>query len=105
MRRESERESLTAFVEELQVNGLDISMTELCLWLRLHGYLVAERGERFNLPSTLCIEQGLMAEMRMCYHHDNGSTSITVTPLLTTKGRDYFLKRIARYMQTRKEGV
>lgn len=105
MHWECERIRLAAFAEELQAHGLDISMTELCLWLRLRGYLIAERGERFNLPSTLCIEQGLMDEMRTCYHHDNGSTSITVTPLLTAKGRDYFLKRIARYLQAGKEGV
>ncbi len=86
---------------ELQERGIDMTEQEVLAWLREHGYLISLHGSRYNAPSQLCIEHGLMHERQVAISCGRGRLFMEQSPLLTHPGRELILPRLIQYATTR----
>ena len=71
----------------LYENGIDIGRQRLFKWLREHGYIFKHSRE----PMQKWVERGIMA-VRECWVTTDHGMELSVTPMITGKGQDYFLK-------------
>ena len=71
----------------LYENGIDIGRQRLFNWLREHGYIFKHSRE----PMQKWVERGIMA-VRECWVTTDHGMELSVTPMITGKGQDYFLK-------------
>jgi anti-repressor protein len=75
----------------LKQNGVEIGQNRLFEWLREHGYLMNCKGERWNYPTQLSLERGLLEVKTRVINNPDGSTRITHTTKVTGKGQIYFV--------------
>ena len=68
-------------------NGIDIGRQRLFKWLRENGYIFKHSRE----PMQKWVERGIMA-VRECWVTTDHGMELSVTPMITGKGQDYFLK-------------
>lgn len=80
----------------LRQNGVDTGQQRLFKRLRNDGYLCKVRGERYNMPTQRSMEQGLFEIKERTLHNSDGSTRITLTPLITGKGQRVLTNRYIR---------
>ena len=71
----------------LYENGIDIGRQRLFKWLRENGYIFKHSRE----PMQKWVERGIMA-VRECWVTTDHGMELSVTPMITGKGQDYFLK-------------
>ncbi len=88
---------------ELMERGLDMTEQEVLAWLREHGYLISLHGPRYNAPSQLCLEYGLMHERQLTTACGRGRLFVEHSPLLTHPGREFIMPRLIRYATTRQQ--
>lgn len=75
----------------IQQNGIDIGRKRLFDYLRKNGYLIKGKSKDLNMPSQKSMEQGLFQIKETVI--DTGSKAIiSLTPRVTTKGQEYFLR-------------
>lgn len=75
----------------IQQNGVDIGRKRLFDYLRKNGYLIRGKSKDVNMPSQRAMEQGLFQIKETVI--DTGSKAIiNLTPRITTKGQEYFLR-------------
>lgn len=75
----------------IQQNGVDIGRKRLFDYLRKNGYLIKGKSKDLNMPSQKSMEQGLFQIKETVI--DTGSKAIiSLTPRITTKGQEYFLR-------------
>lgn len=75
----------------IQQNGVDIGRKRLFDYLRENGYLIKGKSKDLNMPSQKSMEQGLFQIKETVI--DTGSKAIiSLTPRVTTKGQEYFLR-------------
>ena len=67
-------------------NGIDIGRQRLFDWLRENGYIFKQSRE----PMQKWVERGIMT-VRECWVTTNHGTELSVTPMITGKGQEYFL--------------
>lgn len=91
-------------VSELQTRGYDINDMEFLSWLRRHGYLVGEKGDCYNAPSSACRELGWMVYQRTIAQGAGGRIHIELRPMFTDKGSNILMPKIIRYLMDRDEG-
>ena len=70
----------------LYENGIDIGRQRLFDWLRENGYIFKQSRE----PMQKWIERGIMS-VRECWVTTDHGTELSVTPMITGKGQEYFL--------------
>ena len=75
----------------LRQNGIEVGQNRLFEWLRNHGYLMACRGERWNMPKQEYLEMGLFEIKKSVVNNPDGSTRVNHTPKVTGKGQIYFV--------------
>ena len=75
----------------LRQNGIKVGQNRLFEWLRNQGYLMACRGERWNMPKQEYLEMGLFEIKKSVVNNPDGSTKINHTPKVTGKGQIYFI--------------
>ena len=102
-----ENEPLVLFAKSLQVsdssilvgnlakilkqNGIEIGGRRLFNWLREKCYLMKQPGENWNLPTQRSMEMGLFEVKRSVINNPDGTTRVTTTTKVTTKGQVYFV--------------
>lgn len=75
----------------IQQNGVDVGRKRLFDYLRKNGYLIKGKSKDVNMPSQKSMEQGLFQIKETVI--DTGSKAIiSLTPRVTTKGQEYFLR-------------
>lgn len=75
----------------IQQNGVDIGRKRFFDYLRKNGYLIKGKSKDLNMPSQKSMEQGLFQIKETVI--DTGSKAIiNLTPRITTKGQEYFLR-------------
>lgn len=78
----------------LNQNGLDIGEKRLFQRLRDDGYLIKAEGRDRNRPTQKSMDLGLFRETEtIIYHNTDKSPTSRFTPLVTGKGRIYFVNR------------
>ncbi len=75
----------------IQQNGVDMGRKRLFDYLRKNGYLIKGKSKDVNMPSQKSMEQSLFQIKETVI--DTGSKAIiSLTPRVTTKGQEYFLR-------------
>lgn len=77
----------------LRQNGIQIGQNRLFEDLRNDGYLVRQRGDRWNLPTQRAMEMGLFEIKERTVNAPDGTVRLTRTVKVTGKGQIYFLNR------------
>lgn len=73
-------------------NGYKIGQNRLFEWMRNHGYL-GTKGEYYNIPSQMYIEQGLFDLKKGIRSGNDGVMHTTMTTKVTGKGQRYFINK------------
>ena len=73
-------------------NGYEIGQNRLFKWLRNNGYL-GKKGEYYNIPKQLYIEQGLFEIKKGVRSGNEGVMHTTITTKVTGKGCSYFINK------------
>lgn len=77
----------------LRQNGVDIGQNRLFAWLREKGYLIRRTGTDYNMPTQRAMELGLFTIKETAITRSDGSTSVTKTVKVTSKGQQYFIQK------------
>ena len=75
----------------LYENGIEIGRKRLFKWLRENGYIFKQTRE----PMQKWIEKGIMA-VKECWITTDHGMELSVTPMITGKGQQYFLQIFLR---------
>ena len=75
----------------LRQNGIEIGQNRLFEWLRSKGFLMACRGERWNMPKQEYIDRGYFEIKKSVVNNPDGSTRVNHTPKITGKGQIFFI--------------
>ena len=74
-------------------NGVEMGRNRLFEWLRVHGYLVKQKGPRRNLPTQRAIDLGILKMIEDPAKDYHGNPVINRTTMVTPKGQRYFLNK------------
>lgn len=97
--------TLEELSERLQKDGCSMTVPEVFLWLRHHGYIIGGVGELANRPSDLAVAYGLMRLDMVCSSTIDGEMDIHTRPVLTESGLSYILPRIAAAARYKEGGA
>ena len=74
-------------------NGVEIGQNRLFVWMRDHHFLGSSEHHR-NVPMQRWVEAGLFkVKTSEPWYDDNGRSHYNITPLVTGKGQEYFVRR------------
>ncbi|HZG81583.1 MAG TPA: phage antirepressor KilAC domain-containing protein [Brevibacillus sp.] len=77
----------------LKQNGVDIGQNRLFERLRIEGYLMRTRDERWNDPTQKALELGLFEIKKRSINNPDGSVRVVKTTKVTGKGQIYFINK------------
>lgn len=77
----------------LKQNGIDIGPIKLFEWMRQRGYLSAQKGENWNMPTQKSLDMKLFEVRESITTNPDGSTMIHFTTRVTGKGQTYFINK------------
>lgn len=77
----------------IKQNGYNIGQNRLFQWLRGSGYLVARKGESYNMPTQRSLDLGVIEIKERTHNNPDGSIRISRTPKITGKGQIYFVNK------------
>lgn len=77
----------------LRGNGINIGANRLFAVLRDSGYLMAQKGMSWNMPTQRSMDLGLFKVKETTILHSDGHTTLSKTPKVTGKGQLYFVER------------
>ncbi|EGO8521658.1 oxidoreductase [Enterococcus faecalis] len=77
----------------IKQNGIDIGQNRLFQWLRDNGYLIARKGESYNMPTQRSLDLGIAEIKERSHNNPDGSIRISRTPKITGKGQIYFVNK------------
>lgn len=77
----------------IKQNGVDIGQNRLFQWLRDNGYLIARKGESYNMPTQRSLDLGIAEIKERTHNNPDGSIRISRTPKITGKGQIYFVNK------------
>lgn len=77
----------------IKQNGYNIGQNRLFQWLRENGYLIARRGESYNMPTQRSLDLGVAEIKERTHNNPDGSIRISRTPKITGKGQIYFVNK------------
>ena len=80
------------FSKQLRQNGVDMGEKRLFADLRARGFLIQAKGREYHKLTQKAVEMGLFKTREIAITHSDGAISTRTTPLLTGKGRQYFMK-------------
>lgn len=84
----------------LKQNGIDIGPVKLFEWMRQHGYLIAQRGERWNMPTQRSLQMKLFEVKESVTTNPDGSLMVHFTTKVTGKGQLYFVEKFKKQEET-----
>lgn len=78
----------------LQQNGLDIGQNRLFSRLRKEGYLISQKGDRWNTPTQQAMKLGIFeVETKLVQLSVCNASKIAYTTKVTPKGQKYFIDK------------
>lgn len=77
----------------LKQKGVDIGSKRLFEAMRDNGYL-GTTGNNYNIPTQKSMNLGLFELRENSIPTQYGTTKLTFTPMVTTKGQEYFMKKL-----------
>lgn len=77
----------------IKQNGIDIGQNRLFQWSRDNGYLIARKGESYNMPTQRSLDLGIAEIKERTHNNPDGSIRISRTPKITGKGQIYFVNK------------
>ena len=77
----------------IKQNGIEIGQNRLFQWLRDNGYLIARKGESYNMPTQRSLDLGIAEIKERTHNNPDGSIRISRTPKITGKGQIYFVNK------------
>ena len=77
----------------IKQNGIDIGQNRLFQWMRDNGYLIARKGESYNMPTQRSLDLGIAEIKERTHNNPDGSIRISRTPKITGKGQIYFVNK------------
>lgn len=77
----------------LTQNGFKIGQNKLFELLREQGYLVKQRGQKWNQPKDEYVKRGLFEVKTSSVMQPDGAVRITHTTKVTGKGQQYFINK------------
>ena len=84
----------------LKQNGIDIGPVKLFEWMRQHGYLVAQRGEQWNMPTQRSLQMKLFEVKESVTTNPDGTLMVHFTTKVTGKGQLYFVEKFKKQEET-----
>lgn len=75
----------------IKQNGIDTGEKRLFIWMRSNGFMM--RRGKMNIPTQYAMNLGLFEMKETPIIHNNGTTSINITPKVTGKGQTYFITK------------
>lgn len=86
----------------LNQNGVDTGEKKLFKWLREKEYLISQKGESYNTPSQMSMNLKVMEIKENIVSTPKGD-KITKTPVITSKGQQYFIKKFLKMIKAKEE--
>ena len=80
----------------LNQNGCDIGQNRLFKYLRENGYLISQKGDRYNTPTQRAMDMGLFEVDTSLFTTAYGNTKISYTTRVTPKGQQYFIDKFVK---------
>ena len=80
----------------LKQNGCDIGQNRLFRYLRENGYLISQKGDRYNTPTQRAMEMGLFEVETSLFTTAYGNAKISYTTRVTPKGQQYFIDKFVK---------
>lgn len=77
-------------------NGCDIGQNRLFRYLRENGYLIAQKGDRYNTPTQRAMDMGLFEVDTSLFTTAYGNAKISYTTRVTPKGQQYFIDKFVK---------
>lgn len=82
-----------AFAKILKGKGLEVGQNRLFEWFKREGYLDKRKGKHTNMPTQRAMELGLFLVKENVVVGKDLNQRISFTPMLTSKGQQYFIKK------------
>ena len=95
-----ENESIGTFAKAARTVGIDVGVDQLFDVFRFKRVLCSGRGVNWNQPYSNYVRAGLMTTTPVPAAHKDVWRS---TPLVTPRGRDYFLPRLGEWIREHRE--
>ena len=80
----------------IKQNGYDIGQNRLFRYLRENGYLVSQKGDRYNTPTQRAMDMGLFEVDTSLFTTAYGNAKISYTTRVTPKSQQYFIDRFVK---------
>lgn len=80
----------------LKQNGCDIGQNRLFRYLRENGYLISQKGDRYNTPTQRAMDMGLFEIDTSLFTTPYGNAKISYTTRVTPKGQQYFIDKFVK---------
>lgn len=80
----------------LKQNGCDIGQNRLFRYLRENGYLISQKGDRYNTPTQRAMDMGLFEVETSLFTTAYGNAKISYTTRVTPKGQQYFIDKFVK---------
>lgn len=80
----------------LKQNGCDIGQNRLFRYLRENGYLISQKGDRYNTPTQWAMEMGLFEVETTLFTTAYGNAKISYTTRVTPKGQQYLINKLVK---------
>ena len=80
----------------LNQNGCDIGQNRLFKYLRENGYLISQKGDRYNTPTQRAMDMGLFEVDTSLFTTAYGNAKISYTTRVTPKGQQYFIDKFVK---------
>lgn len=85
-----------SFAIVLKQNGCDIGQNRLFRYLRENGYLISQKGDRYNTPTQWAMEMGLFEVETTLFTTAYGNVKISYTTRVTPKGQQYLINKLVK---------
>ena len=90
--------------DQLLAEGIELSVSELVMWLRQQGLLVQREGTQMPVASLVGRQMGWMSERERIVSIDGGETLLQYSPLITPRGWAFIYSHLRYYATTRTKG-
>ena len=85
-----------SFAIVLKQDGCDIGQNRLFRYLRENGYLISQKGDRYNTPTQWAMEMGLFEVETTLFTTAYGNAKISYTTRITPKGQQHLINKLVK---------
>lgn len=85
-----------SFAIVLKQDGCDIGQNRLFRYLSENGYLISQKGDRYNTPTQWAMEMGLFEVETTLFTTAYGNAKISYTTRITPKGQQHLINKLVK---------